>query len=414
MALKILIIGSGGREHALAWRLAKSPQVRGIFASPGNPGIGEVATCVPAPADVSGFADIAEARGADLTIVGPEAPLVAGVVDHFNRRRLKIIGPTQAAARLEGSKIFAKQFFERAGIPTARSVQAVSAADGFSALKRFSFPVVIKADGLAAGKGVVIARSENEAKHAITQLGPSIVIEEFLEGEEVSFIGLSNGQLLFPLAPTQDHKRVFDDDQGPNTGGMGAYAAPRILTSSQSSDIMERIMLPAISHMRQEGTPFTGFLYAGLMMTAEGPKVLEFNVRLGDPETQALMHSFRGDFAEILTLAAHGTGTLSRRAWGGCSVCVVLAAEGYPNAPITGDVITGIAEAEAIGATVFQAGTKQQGNELVTSGGRVLGVTAGAETLPAAIENAYAAVEKVGFRGMHWRKDIGQKGLGRW
>lgn len=412
--LKILIIGSGGREHALAWRLAKSPQVRGIVASPGNPGIGQVATCVPAPADVAGYADIAEARGVDLTIVGPEAPLVAGVVDHFNRRRLKVIGPTQAAARLEGSKIFAKQFFERAGIPTARSVQASSVGDAFNGLKQFSFPVVIKADGLAGGKGVVIAQSVDEAKQAITQLGPSVVIEEFLEGEEVSFIGLSNGQIIFPLAPTQDHKRVFDADQGPNTGGMGAYADPRILTAAQSSDVMERIMLPAIGHMRQEGTPFTGFLYAGLMMTADGPKVLEFNVRLGDPETQALMHSFRGDFAEMLTLAAHGTGTVSAHAWGECSVCVVLAAEGYPNAPITGDVITGIAEAEATGATVFQAGTRQQANELVTSGGRVLGVTAGAATLPAAVEKAYAAVEKVGFRGRHFRKDIGHKGLRRW
>ena len=412
--MKILIIGSGGREHALAWRLAKSPQVRGIIASPGNPGIGQVATCVPAPADVAGFADIAEARGIDLTIVGPEAPLVAGVVDHFNRRRLTIIGPTQAAARLEGSKIFAKQFFERAGIPTARSVQTSSLHDGLSALKHFSLPVVIKADGLAAGKGVVIAQSQEEAAQAVTHLGPSLVIEEFLEGEEVSFIGLSNGQMIFPLAPTQDHKRVFDGDQGPNTGGMGAYADPRILTPAQSGEIMERIMLPAISHMRQEGAPFTGFLYAGLMMTAAGPKVLEFNVRLGDPETQALMHSFRGDFAEVLTLAAHGTGTVSGRAWGACSICVVLAAEGYPNVSITGDVITGIGEAEATGATVFQAGTKLEGKELLTNGGRVLGVTAGGETLPAAVENAYAAVEKVSFRGMHFRKDIGQKGLRRW
>jgi phosphoribosylamine--glycine ligase len=281
-------------------------------------------------------------------------------------------------------------------------------------LKHFSLPVVIKADGLAAGKGVVIAQNQEEAKYAVAHLGPDVVIEEFLEGEEVSFIGLSNGRTIFPLAPTQDHKRIFEGDQGPNTGGMGAYADPRILTPQQNGDIMERIMLPAISRMQQEGAPFTGFLYAGLMMTADGPKVLEFNVRLGDPEAQALMHSFQGDFAEVLTLAAHGTGTVSGRAWGGCSVCVVLGAEGYPNAPITGDVITGIAEAEATGATVFQAGTKQQGGELVTSGGRVLGVTAGGETLPYAIEQAYAAAEKIHFRGMQYRKDIGQKGLRRW
>lgn len=412
--MKILIIGGGGREHALAWRLSKSSQVRGIIASPGNPGIAQVATCVAAPADVSGYADIAQARGVDLTIVGPEAPLVAGIVDQFNRRRLKIIGPTQAAARLEGSKIFAKQFFERAGIPTARSVQASSLNEAIEALKQFALPVVIKADGLAAGKGVVIAQDRDEAKQAIAHLGPNVVIEEFLEGEEVSFMGLSNGNVLFPLAPTQDHKRIFDGDQGPNTGGMGAYSDPRILTPAQNGDIMERIMLPAIGHMRQEGTPFTGFLYAGLMMTEDGPKVLEFNVRLGDPETQALMHSFRGDFAEMLTLAANGTGGISGRAWGGCSVCVVLAAQGYPHAPMSGDAITGIAEAEAMGATVFQAGTKQKCGQLFTSGGRVLGVTAGGETLPYAIEQAYAAVEKVQFRGMHYRKDIGQKGLRRW
>jgi phosphoribosylamine--glycine ligase len=412
--LKILIVGGGGREHALAWRLAKSPQVREIIASPGNSGIAQVATCVPAPGDVAGYADIAEARRVDLTIVGPEAPLVAGIADHFHRRRLKIIGPTQAAARLEGSKIFAKQFFERAGIPTARSVQASSLGNAVDALKQFGFPVVIKADGLAAGKGVIIAQSHDEAKQAIGQLGPAVVIEEFLEGEEVSFIGLSNGQFVFPLAPTQDHKRVLDGDQGPNTGGMGAYSDPRILTAAQSADIMERIMLPAITRMRQEGTPYTGFLYAGLMMTANGPKVLEFNVRLGDPETQALMHSFRGDFAEVLTLAAHGTGSVSGRAWGGCSVCVVLAAEGYPNAPITGDAITGIVEAEATGATVFQAGTKQKCGQLFTGGGRVLGVTAGGETLPDALEQVYAAVEKIRFRGMHYRMDIGQKGLRRW
>ena len=412
--MKILIVGGGGREHALAWRLAKSPQVRGILVSPGNPGIAQVATCLPAPADISGFADLAEARGVDLTIVGPEAPLVAGIADHFHRKRLKIIGPTQAAARLEGSKIFAKQFFERAGIPTARSVQVASLSEGLSALGHFSFPVVIKADGLAAGKGVVIAQDKDDAKHAIVHLGPNVVVEEFLDGEEVSFIGLSNGSFVFPLAPTQDHKRIFDGDQGPNTGGMGAYADPRILSPAQTGDIMERIMLPAISHMRKEGTPYTGFLYAGLMMTGEGPKVLEFNVRLGDPETQALMHSFRGDFAEVLTLVADGTGGISGRAWGGCSVCVVLAAEGYPNAPITGDSVTGMKEAEATGVTIFQAGTRQNGDQVVTSGGRVLGVTAGGETLPYAIEQAYAAVEKIHFRGMQYRKDIGRKGLSRW
>jgi phosphoribosylamine---glycine ligase len=390
--LKILIVGGGGREHALAWKLAQSPSVTSIIASPGNPGIGD---CVAAPADVEGYAELAEAHRVDLTVVGPEAPLVAGIVDIFQRRGLKIIGPTQAAARIEGSKIFAKQLFERAGIPTARIL---------SDIKRF--PIVIKADGLAAGKGVVIALDRAQADEAIAKLGPNIVIEEFLEGEEVSFIGLSNGSELWPLAPAQDHKRVFDNDQGPNTGGMGAYTDPRILTSAQSSEIMERIMLPTLRQMRKEGSPFTGFLFAGLMLTADGPKVLEFNARLGDPETQAILHSFDGDFAAFLD---HGEVPKA-----GCSVCITLASAGYPDAPRVGDAISGINDAEATGAKVFHAGTKQSNGELVTAGGRVLGVTAGGGTLPEAIERAYVAAARIHFEGMHYRRDIGHKGLRRW
>ncbi|MFL6353751.1 MAG: phosphoribosylamine--glycine ligase [Bryobacteraceae bacterium] len=403
--MKILIIGGGGREHALAWRLSKSPSVTEIVASPGNPGIAKLGVCEPAPDDVSGYADIAEAHGIHLTVVGPEAPLVSGVVDHFRERNLKIIGPTQAAARLEGSKLFAKKFFAEAEIPTARSGETLDA---------FSFPVVIKADGLAAGKGVVVAQNRAEAEEAIEQLGPDLVVEEFLEGEEVSFIGLSNGHMIVPFAPTQDHKRIFDGDRGPNTGGMGAYCDNRILTCEESGEIMERIMLPAIAQMRREGNPFTGFLYAGLMMTADGPKVLEFNVRLGDPETQALMHSFQGDFGQLLRAGAGELAAVYPESWTTCSVCVVLAAKGYPGKARTGDVITGIEEAEATGATVFHAGTKKSGDQLVTGGGRVLGVTAGGATLQAAIDNAYAAVEKIHFDGMQYRKDIGQKGLKRW
>jgi phosphoribosylamine--glycine ligase len=393
--LKILIVGGGGREHALAWRLAKSPSVTGIVASPGNPGIAQIGTCVAAPAAVSGYVDLAEAHRVDLTVVGPEAPLVNGIVDIFQRRGLKIVGPTQAAARLEGSKIFAKQLFERAGIPTARVLASIK-----------YFPIVIKADGLAAGKGVVIAHNRAEADEAIGKLGPNLVLEEFLEGEEVSFIGLSNGRELWPLAPAQDHKRVFDNDEGPNTGGMGAYTDPRILTSAQSGEIMERIMLPTLRQMRQEGSPFTGFLFAGLMLTADGPKVLEFNARLGDPETQAILHSFAGDFAAFLD---HGETVQS-----GCSVCITVASAGYPDAPKVGDVITGIAEAEATGATVFHAGTQQRDGDLVTAGGRVLGVTAGGASLPEAIDNAYAAAGRVHFERMHYRRDIGHKGLRRW
>ncbi len=412
--MKILIIGGGGREHALAWRLHKSPGVKQIFASPGNPGIAQIATCLPSPTDIAGYASMVIANNIALTIVGPEAPLVAGVVDEFYRRRLKIVGPTKAAAQLEGSKIFAKLFFERAGIPTARSAQTASFDEAVAALKDFGLPVVIKADGLHAGKGVVVAQTQAEAIDAIEKLGPALVIEEFLEGEEISFIGITNGSFLIPFAPSQDHKRVFDGDQGPNTGGMGAYTDSRILTTDQTSNIMERIILPTLRQMRAEGMPYAGFLYAGLMMTADGPKILEYNVRMGDPETQAIMHSFNGDFLNLLNLMTTGTGGMKGRMWGNCSVCLTLAAENYPDQPRTGDVITGIEEAEATGATVFHAGTKMEGDKLVTSGGRVLGVTATGETLRAAIDAAYAAAAKIHFNGMHYRKDIGQKGLIRW
>lgn len=417
--MKILIVGGGGREHALAWKLLQSPSVQGIVVSPGNAGIAQIATCVPAPAHVSAYVDIAVTHDVALTIVGPEVPLVNGIVDHFQARGLRIVGPTQAAARLEGSKVFAKGFFQRAAIPTARSIQAVSYSEALSTIKYFSYPMVIKADGLAAGKGVIIAQNSAEAELAIQRLGPTLVIEEFLQGEEVSFIGISNGQLLAPLAPAQDHKRVFDGDQGPNTGGMGAYTDTRILTSEQSGTIMERIMLPTLRQMSAEGIPFTGFLFAGLMMTAQGPKVLEFNVRLGDPETQAILHSFPGDFAEFLNSVVdgsllNGSGAISAAPPQGCSVCVTLASEGYPDAPRVGDLIAGIAEAEATGAAVFHAGTKLRDGGLVTAGGRVLSVTAGGATLQTAIDHAYQAVTKISFNGMHYRRDIGQKGLRRW
>ncbi len=405
MEVRILIIGGGGREHALAWRLAQSPRAPELFASPGNPGIARLATCVPALPDVHAYPDLAQAHQIDLTVVGPEAPLVAGIVDAFRSRGLKIVGPARAAALLEGSKLFAKEFFKRAGIPTARSVIKP---------EELSFPMVVKADGLAAGKGVIIVRNQAEAEEALNRLGPDVVIEEFLEGEEVSFIGLSNGREIAPFPPTQDHKRLLDGDTGPNTGGMGAYVDTRILTSLQLGDIMDRIMLPAIWQMAKEGHPFTGFLYAGLMMTSEGPKVLEFNVRLGDPETQVLMHSFGGDLAGVLDEVARG----------GCpklpppspepSVCVVLAAAGYPDNPKTGDVLQGLNAAESLGATVFQAGTARKGQDLLTAGGRVLGVTAKGNTLPAAISNVYRAVEKIRFEGMQYRTDIGNKGLRRW
>jgi phosphoribosylamine--glycine ligase len=412
--LKVLIVGGGGREHALAWRLHKLGSFV-LVASPGNPGLARLGKCLPAPPEVAGYAAMAEDERVDLTIVGPEAPLVAGIADEFHLRGLPIVGPTRAAAQLEGSKVFAKKFFARAGIPTARSMETATTAEAVEALRRFSLPVVIKADGLAAGKGVVIAHSAAEAESAVEALGPSLVIEEFLEGEEVSFIGLSNGRELLPLEASQDHKRIGDGDTGPNTGGMGAYSDSRILTSQQTGTVMETVMLPAIRQMQAEGTPFRGFLYAGLMMTAEGPKVLEFNVRMGDPETQAILHRWEAGFAEALEFAA-GLGPMPKLSWSSNpSVCVVLAAEGYPKSPVTGDVIEGLEAAEQTGAVVFHAGTKNgHAGAVLTAGGRVLGVTASGETLPAAIHNAYEATAKIHFRGMQYRHDIGAKGLRRW
>ncbi len=411
--MKILVVGGGGREHAIAWQLTRSSGIT-VVACPGNPGIATLGRCVAVPASIKGYADLAEAEQVDLTVVGPEAPLVAGIVDEFQQRKLPIVGPTKAAAQLEGSKIFAKQFFERAGIPTARSVQTENLLEAKNALRQFALPVVIKADGLAAGKGVIIAFTAAEAEIAIEKLGPSLVIEEFLEGEEVSFIGLSNGKDLLPLEASQDHKRLNDEDAGPNTGGMGAYSDGRILSSEETEQVINRVMYPAIHQMNREGKPFRGFLYAGLMMTNRGPQVLEFNVRLGDPETQALMHRLESGFVEALEFAA-GKRQTANLVWKPQpSVCIVMAAAGYPDAPQGGDPITGITEAEEIGATVFQAGTKFIGGQLLTNGGRVLGVTASGDSLLDAAKAAYQATGRIHFPGQHYRHDIGVKGLWRW
>jgi phosphoribosylamine--glycine ligase len=410
--MKILVIGSGGREHALCWKLAQSPKTSALYAAPGNPGIAGIATCLA----TTDYLTAAESIDADLTIVGPEVPLAAGVVDQFRAESRAIVGPTAAAACLESSKAFAKEVMLRAGIPTARFAIVNTPDEARAALHEFDFPLVLKADGLAAGKGVIIARSPTESDDAITQLlrrGSRLVIEEFLTGEEVSFIVLTDGVNILPLEPTQDHKTVHDDDTGPNTGGMGAYCDARILDDFHKAEIMAQVIRPAIEHMRAEGRPFTGFLYAGIMMTAKGPKVLEFNARLGDPETQALMHRMASDFVEPLFAAAHGTldgGHLTWRAEP--SVCVVLAAAGYPGAVRSGDAIHGLNE--ITDAVVFHAGTKFDKNALVTSGGRVLGVTARGETLATAIRNTYKQVGKIQFEGMHYRTDIGQKGLKRW
>ncbi len=408
--MRVLVIGSGGREHALAWRLAASPSVERVIAAPGNPGIAIVGDCVassdPTPA---GYLAIAQHVQADLTVVGPEAPLVAGIVDHFRAAGMHIVGPNAAAARLEGSKIYTKYFFQQSGIPTARYVTVDNPQAALAELHHFTYPVVLKADGLAAGKGVIIAHNRAEAEAACATLKGPLLMEEFLEGEEVSFIALCDGKNIVPLAPTQDHKAVYDGDTGPNTGGMGAYSDDRILTSAETQYILDTVMQPTVAAHN-----FSGFLYAGLMMTAEGPKVLEFNVRLGDPETQPLMHRLHTDLGEVLMAAATGNLANTTLRWEpGASICVVLASGGYPGEYRTGIPIKGL-QNTLPSTHVFHAGTRMGASGVETAGGRVLGVTASGPTLRQAIRRAYDTVDNIHFEGMHFRKDIGQKGLKRY
>jgi len=423
--MKILVIGSGGREHALTWKLRESGLMEEIHCAPGNAGIAQEAEC--RPVDVSNTEQILELANelkADLTVVGPEAPLVAGIVDEFKRAGKVIIGPTRAAARLEGSKIFSKQFMQRHSIPTARFRVAEGFDKAVKALPEFGLPVVIKADGLAAGKGVVIAYTREEAEKTLDEFmrqrtlgsaGEKVILEEALVGEELSFIVLTDGRAILPLVPTQDHKAIFDDDQGPNTGGMGAYSEDSILDEPLRAEIIRTIVAPTLVGMAVEETPYQGFLYCGLMLTSQGPKVLEYNVRMGDPEAQPIVMRLRSDLAELLVaLSEDRLATLEPHWSPNPSVCVVLASRGYPGKPEVGKVITGIDAAETRGGVkVFHAGTKFQDFHLLSTGGRVLGVTATAEDLPRAIACAYSAVSKINFEGMHFRRDIGAKGLKR-
>ena len=424
MGKKVLVIGSGGREHALVWKLAQSPVIDKIYATPGNPGIGNIAQCIDIKADdVEGLLEFARKMEINLTVVGPEAPLVKGIVDLFRQAGLLIFGPTAAAARLEGSKVFSKNLFKKYGIPTARYevFDDIEAARSYArTYTEAGQSVVIKADGLAAGKGVVVAANQADAEEAICSImqdksfgesGDQVVIEECLIGEELSFFAISDGQDFVSLLSAQDHKRVFDNDEGPNTGGMGAYTNPPLYTAELHRKIIEEVIKPTIEAMRQEECPYQGVLYAGLMITAEGPKVLEYNARFGDPETQVLMPMLKGDLLPVLEASAIGNlQDCSIEINTGACVGVVVASGGYPAAYQKGKVISGL-DTLKDETMVFHAGTAMQDGQLVTDGGRVLAVVSRGKTTAEAIAKVYQEVAKLNFEGMHYRRDIGRRAL---
>jgi phosphoribosylamine--glycine ligase len=423
MPKNVLVIGGGGREHALVWKIRQSPLVGTVYCVPGNGGIGDEAECVPgSPANLESLVQVAARLQPDLTVVGPEVPLSLGVVDEFTRRGWRIFGPTQAAAQLESSKSFAKQFMQRFRIPTAKYAICTSPAEVRDALVRFSTPVVVKADGLAAGKGVVICTSKELAAAVagdmlngklLGEAGSKVVLEEFLEGEELSFLVLSDGEHIAPLVGAQDHKRVGDNDTGPNTGGMGAYSTFDIVDPHMRDWLLNHIARPTIEGMKTEGNEYRGILYCGLIMTPRGPFVLEFNCRFGDPETQPVVMRLESDLVEAMEEAIDGRVSEGAFRWSDqAAVCVVLASGGYPEAYESGKRIAGIANAEELpGVKVFHAGTTRQGDDFYTAGGRVLGVTARAANLPEAVRTAYAACARIRFEGMHYRSDIAAKPL---
>ena len=409
-------MGSGGREDALAWRLKQSPSCQRLVAAPGNPGIARWAECVTIdPCDPDAVVELARSMRAGLVIIGPEAPLVAGVADALRDAKIAAFGPSAAAAQLEGSKGFTKDLCARAGIPTAAYVRVETVAEALAALGQFSIPVVIKADGLAAGKGVTVAMSRNEAEAAIRTAGDGpMVIEEFLEGEEASLFALVHGERAVMLATAQDHKRVGEGDSGPNTGGMGAYSPAPVLTAALEERAMEEIVRPTVLAMAAAGTPFSGVLYAGLMLTSEGPKLIEYNVRFGDPECEAIMPRVTGDLASLLHAVATGGEFAAPPLSDDASMTVVVAAKGYPGTPAKGGVIEGVDAAQSVpGVTVFHAGTALAEGRLVASGGRVLAVTAVAASLAEARDRAYLAVDRIAFAEGFSRRDIGWRELQR-
>ena len=421
--MKVLILGSGGREHALAWAVVRSPRVTEVVCAPGNGGIAQAARCVPVDLkSLDAMVALAEAERPDLIIVGPELPLSLGIVDALQERGLRAFGPTKAAAMLESSKSFAKRFLERHHIPTAKYAICTTAEEAEKAIGVFHLPLVVKADGLAAGKGVLICQNRTEAVESVrglfdgTLLGAveqQIVIEEFLEGEEISFLCLSDGKCVVPLAAAQDHKRIGEGDTGPNTGGMGVYSTDDLLEPGMREWVLNHIAEPTIRGMAEEGAPFTGVLYCGLMMTARGPQVLEFNARFGDPETQAILVRMESDLVDALEAAIDGRlGETELRWMPGAAVCVVASSAGYPGSYKTGLPMTGLdAAAKVPGVQVFHAGSSLSEGRIVTAGGRVLGVTAADSTLEGALARAYQALAEIHFDGLYFRRDIAHRAL---
>ncbi len=420
--MRVLVVGQGAREHALCWKLKQSPLVREIYAAPGNAGIAQVADCVQiGVADIIELADFAEKLKMDLTIVGPELPLTLGIVDEFQKRGLPIFGPTRLAAELEGSKVFSKEFMKKYGIPTANSFTVNSIDEGKAALKEIGFPAVLKVDGLAAGKGVVIAQNKAEAEEFLREVfddkrfgnaAARILVEEFLTGEEVSFMVITDGKKSLPLAPAKDYKKAFDGDEGPNTGGMGAHSPAVVLSGETAADIMKSIMIPTVQGMATEGRPYTGVLYAGLMLTPNGPKVLEYNCRFGDPETQVQMLRLDDDLADVCLRVARGNlgdfKTLNFRKE--AAACIVIAVDGYPDDHPKGQEVA-FDPIDDDSVAVFHAGVVKKAGKFVNQAGRVVSVCARAATLSEALAKAYEAAPKVRFEGARYRRDIGYRAL---
>lgn len=420
--MKVAVIGGGGREHTLAWKLAQSPSVDKLYAIPGSAAMSEVAQCVDiALSDLDAITDYAKKEGIDMLVVGPEVPLTEGLADLAQSKGLAVFGPNKAAAQMEGSKVFAKNLMKKYHVPTAAYASFTDGDAAKAYIKEQGVPIVVKADGLAAGKGVVVAQTEAEAIEAVNAMmedhifgasGGRIVIEECMVGEEASLLAFVDGKTIVPMISAQDHKRIFDNDEGPNTGGMGAYAPAPVVTPEIRKEVEEKILKPVVDGLKQEGITYQGCLYAGLMITADGPKVVEFNCRFGDPETQAVLPLLDGDLAQIMYACAKGTLTADMVHWkDAAACCVIMASAGYPASSHKGDVISGLDAVDKEDVMVFHSGTAKKDGQYVTNGGRVLGVTAVAPDLKSAIEKAYDNVKRIHFDGQQVRSDIGAKGL---